>query len=53
MASPNPKPGRSLDPEVAAEKFYCNDSVSTVMPGLKDYVAVKTGGTKEHKKKKD
>jgi hypothetical protein len=33
LASPNPKPERSLDPEVAytIEKFCCNDRVSRVM----------------------
>jgi hypothetical protein len=48
LASPNPKPGRSLDPEVAytVEKFYCNDSIRRVMPGKQDYVAVKTWGYK-------
>jgi hypothetical protein len=42
LASPSLKPGRSQDPEVAytVEKFYCNESVSKVMPGRKDYVAV-------------
>jgi hypothetical protein len=49
LASANPKPGRSLYPEVyAVEKFHCHDSVNTVMPGRKDYVAAKTGCIKEH-----
>jgi hypothetical protein len=54
LESPNLKAGRSLDPEAAytVEKIYCNDSVSTVMPGKMDYLAVKTGGTKEHKQKR-
>jgi hypothetical protein len=41
VASPNPKPGRSLDPELTytVEKLYCNDSVSRFLPRKKDYVA--------------
>jgi hypothetical protein len=48
LALPNLKPGRSLDPELAytVEKFCCNNSVSRVMLGKEDYVAVKTGGYK-------
>jgi hypothetical protein len=39
LASPNPKPGRSLDPEVL--KSYYNDCPSRVMPGKKkDHKAV-------------
>lgn len=41
----HPKPGRSLDPEIAG-KFCCNDSVNRVIPGQKNYVAGKTGGIK-------
>jgi hypothetical protein len=54
-ASPNPKPGRSLDPEVAytVEKFYCNDSVSIVVPGKKDCVAVKKLGVQKNTNRRD
>jgi hypothetical protein len=54
LASPNPKPGRRIHPEVAytVEKFYCNDNVSIVMRGKRDYMAVKTGCTKENKQKR-
>jgi hypothetical protein len=50
LASPTPKPGRSLYPEVVytVEKLCCNDSLITVMPGRRDYVAAKTGCIKEH-----
>jgi hypothetical protein len=50
LASPNPKPGRSLYPEVyTVKKFHCHDSVNTVMLGRKDYVTTKTGCIKEHR----
>jgi hypothetical protein len=54
VALPNPKPGRSLDPEVAyaVENLCCNDSIGRIMSRKNDYVAVKTEGTKENKQKK-
>jgi hypothetical protein len=53
LQKPNPMTGISLDPEVAytIDKFYCNDSVSRVIPGKQDYMVIKTGSTKEHKQK--
>jgi hypothetical protein len=50
LASPNPKSGRNLYPEVyTVEKFHCHDIVNTIMPGRKDYVTAKTGCIKECK----
>ena len=54
LSSPNPKPGRSLDPDIAAtvKNFYCSDDVSRIMPGLKDFVTVRINSTKEHIQKR-
>ena len=40
MASPNPKPGRKLNGDLikSIHDFYLSDTVSRVMPGIKDYV---------------
>ena len=42
MASPNPKPGRKLNGDLikSIHDFYLSDTVSRVMPGIKDYVSV-------------
>ena len=42
MASPNPKPGRELNGDLtkSIQDFYLSDTVSRVMPGIKDYVSV-------------
>ena len=42
MASPNPKPGRKLNGDLIKSiyDFYLSDTVSRVMPGIKDYVSV-------------
>jgi hypothetical protein len=47
FTSPNPKPGSSLNSEVAytAENVYCTDSVSSVIPAKKCYVVVITENT--------
>jgi hypothetical protein len=44
MSSPNPKPSKTLN-EVIVEvvrSFYNSDEVSTVMPGKKDYILLKS-----------
>ena len=42
MACPNPKPGRKLNGDLikSIQDFYLSDTVSRVMPGIKDYVSV-------------
>ena len=42
MASPNPKPGRKLNGDLiqSIQDFYLSDTVSRVMPGIKDYMSV-------------
>ena len=42
MTSPNPKPGRKLNGNLikSIHDFYLSDTVSRVMPGIKDYVSV-------------
>lgn len=42
MSTPDPKPGKALSNNTATlvKEFYCSDSVSRQMPGLKDYVSL-------------
>lgn len=53
MSSPDPKPGRTLDPATVAlvKDFYQNDEVSRQMPGKKDFVSVKKYGKRVHVQK--
>ena len=55
MASPNPKPGRKLNGYLikSIQDFYLSDTVSRVMPGIKDYVSVYSPGEERriHKQK--
>lgn len=50
MSSPDPKPGRTLDPATIAlvQEFYENDEVSRQMPGKKDFVSVVKDGKRVH-----
>lgn len=50
MSSPDPKPGRSLDPSTTAlvTQFYESDDISRQMPGKKDFVSVIKDGKRVH-----
>lgn len=54
MSCPDPKPGKTLDHIVAdkVKQFYNSDDVSRIMPGKKDFVAMKVNGKKEHVQKR-
>lgn len=54
LSSPNPKPGKSLAPEIVEEvkKFYCSDSISRIMPGKKDFVSAREDGEKKQVQKR-
>ena len=53
MSSPDPKPGRTLDPATVAlvKDFYQNEEVSRQMHGKKDFVSVKKYGKHIHVQK--
>ena len=54
MTSPNPRQGRTLPAEVAEKvvQFYCNDEISRMMPGEKDFVTIREGGEKKQVQKR-
>lgn len=54
MSCPDPKPGKTLDQNVAdkVKDFYNSDDVSRIMPGKKDFVSMKVNGKKEHVQKR-
>lgn len=53
MSSPDPKPGRTVDPGTVAliKEFFQNDEVSRQMPGKKDYVSLQKDGKRVHVQK--
>lgn len=46
--------GKPLSHEIVqlVKQFYCEDDVSRIMPGAKDYVSVKEGDTRVHKQRR-
>lgn len=54
LSTPNPKPGKSLKPEIAelVKEFYQGDDASRLMPGLKDTVSVGKGKMRENVQKR-
>lgn len=51
LPTPSSARGKPLSCEVvqAIKQFYCEDDVSRIMPGAKDFVSVKEGDVKVHK----
>lgn len=49
LTIPNPKPGNRLPTQTVetVEKFYLSESVSRVMPGMKDCLSVNVGGKRQ------
>ena len=54
LSSPNQKAGRTLPSNVvdSVRAFYCSDSTSRLMPGMKDYVSVNVAGQRQHIQKR-
>ncbi|CAH0547109.1 unnamed protein product [Brassicogethes aeneus] len=54
LVTPNPKPGKVLDENLAQKivEFYQKDDISRIMPGKKDFVAIKKEGEKQHIQKR-
>ena len=50
LSTPSQKAGRTLSAIVVdnVRKFYCDDSISRPMPGMKDYVSVNVNGHRQH-----
>lgn len=49
LSTPNQKAGRTLPASVVdnVRAFYCSDSTSRLMPGMKDYVSVNVDGQRQ------
>lgn len=49
LTVPNPKPGNRLSTQTVetVEKFYLSESVSRVMPGMKDCLSINVGGKRQ------
>lgn len=54
LTLPAKKKGRALNPETKAlvQSFYCNDEVSRLMPGKKDFISIKENGVRRHEQKR-
>ena len=53
LSSANCRAGKSLSKDIVnvVQDFYKSDSVSRIMPGMKDYVSVKKDGVRVHEQK--
>jgi len=54
QSTPNPRSGKNLPNDIVdnVKEFYCNDRVSRLMPGMKDFVSVLVNGKRQQIQKR-